>query len=307
MSDHHNEQQLHRAHAQHRALLHRDAARRLGAADRHDALGRLRLLPDAAAQGPGHSGPAGPGAVSLARRQRREDRAAGHAPDRREDCRERQGREDRIEHPHRHHGGLHHAGRGHARHRQGVRRHQAEARLDHRPAGRRRPDRLRQGLRRHGGADADRGQPARSPTPRSRARAQALRKEIEATRAAAGPAASPRVTLVQGLPALVPAELVRRPLRLFAEAATADGVLRDAQSDHRPGIRRRRRARRTKTMRRSRRTSQRFTRERLRASEFHPDAWPVAVIRDPAETRRRAWPRSPATNTATASSTTTPI
>jgi Cu/Ag efflux pump CusA len=30
-----------------------------------------------------------------------------------------------------------------------------------------------------------------------------------------------------------------------------------------------------------------FKRDRLRASEFHPDAWPLAIIRDPAETGQR--------------------
>ena len=118
-------------------------------------------------------------------------------------------------------------------------------------------------------------------------RAEALRNAIEDTRAAA-PASSgrARITLAQGLPAAVPAELVRRPLRLFADAATADGLLEDARIIIGPGfigvdaapigddaalvpyV-------------------QRFTRERLRASEFHPDAWPVAIIRNPAETRAR--------------------
>src|SRR6185295_8667084 len=30
-----------------------------------------------------------------------------------------------------------------------------------------------------------------------------------------------------------------------------------------------------------------FVEERLRVSEFHPDAWPVTVIRDPAEARSK--------------------
>ena len=30
-----------------------------------------------------------------------------------------------------------------------------------------------------------------------------------------------------------------------------------------------------------------FVRERLRASEFHPDAWPVIVVRDPGDVRAR--------------------
>ena len=56
---------------------------------------------------------AGARALPVAGRQRREDRAARHPAHRGEDRRERQGREDRVEHPHRHHRGLHHARRGH--------------------------------------------------------------------------------------------------------------------------------------------------------------------------------------------------
>jgi len=51
-------------------------------------------------------------------------------------------------------------------------------------------------------------------------RARAVQRAIEETRAAAEPSAgSTRITLVQGLPAAVPLELVRRPVRLFADAA----------------------------------------------------------------------------------------
>ena len=38
------------------------------------------------------------------------------------------------------------------------------------------------------------------------------------------------MTLVQSLPAAVPTEVVRRPVRLFAEAALADGLFQDARS-----------------------------------------------------------------------------
>jgi multidrug efflux pump subunit AcrB len=116
-------------------------------------------------------------------------------------------------------------------------------------------------------------------------RAQAARKEIDAARAAAGSSAR-RVTLVQGLPSSVPTELVRRPLRMFADVATAEGMLRnarviigqgfvgvDADSD--------------KDDRALEEYVQRFTRERVRGSEFHPDAWPVAIIRDPADAKAR--------------------
>jgi multidrug efflux pump subunit AcrB len=117
------------------------------------------------------------------------------------------------------------------------------------------------------------------------ARANALRKEIEATRATASGAAS-RVTLVQGIPASVPAELVRRTLRLFADAATAERVLSDARVIVGPGflgidaVSDKDDAALTRFV-------EQFIRERLRASEFHPDAWPVAIVRDPASTQER--------------------
>src|SRR5262245_15164940 len=118
--------------------------------------------------------------------------------------------------------------------------------------------------------------------------AAAVRKDIEAARsaAAASPGDTRRVTLVQALPPSVPIELVRRPLRFFAEAAIADGVLRDptvlvgrgfiavdAVSDKDDAA--------------IGNYAQQFTRERLRASEFHPDAWPVIIVRNPAETQAR--------------------
>jgi multidrug efflux pump subunit AcrB len=118
------------------------------------------------------------------------------------------------------------------------------------------------------------------------ARAEALRKEIESVRATAAPAARPRITLVQGLPGSVPAELVRRPLRLFSETATADGLVHDARVIIGPGFVAIDAASDT-TDAALEAYVQRFTQERLRASEFHPDAWPVAVIRDPADTHAR--------------------
>jgi multidrug efflux pump subunit AcrB len=119
------------------------------------------------------------------------------------------------------------------------------------------------------------------------ARAQVVRREIEATRASSAPAdRAPRITLVQGVPAAVPVELVRRPLRLFVEAATADSILRDAKVMVGPGF--------LAVDAVSDKSDaalgayvQQFMRERLRASELHPDAWPVTVIRDPADTHAR--------------------
>ncbi len=113
------------------------------------------------------------------------------------------------------------------------------------------------------------------------ARAQALRKEIDTTRAAAAPTpGTPRVTLVQGIPAAVPADLVRRPLRLIAELGTAAGVFHDARVFFGPGYLGVDAAS-DKDDATLREFVWRFTRERLRASEFHPDAWTVAIIRDP--------------------------
>jgi multidrug efflux pump subunit AcrB len=114
------------------------------------------------------------------------------------------------------------------------------------------------------------------------ARAGAVRQAIEKVRASAG-GARPRVTLVQNLPASVPADLIARPLRLFAENGAAEGIFEDPQiviGNGFIGV--------DAASDRSDRALQdfagRFTRERLRASEFHPDAWPVAVVRDPAAT-----------------------
>jgi multidrug efflux pump subunit AcrB len=114
------------------------------------------------------------------------------------------------------------------------------------------------------------------------ARAQAVRREIESVRAGAA-GNRPRVTLVQNLPAAVPTDLISRPLRLFAETGAAEGIFDDARlviGSGFIGVD----AVSEGNDRALREYVERFTRERLRASEFHPDAWPVAVVRDPAET-----------------------
>jgi multidrug efflux pump subunit AcrB len=118
------------------------------------------------------------------------------------------------------------------------------------------------------------------------ARAAAVRKEIETVRATATPGRGPRVTLVQNLPATVPADLVRRPLRMLADAGAADLVFTDARlviGDGFIAVD----AVSTADDAALAEYAHRFTRERLRASEFHPDAWPVVVVRDPADTLAR--------------------
>jgi multidrug efflux pump subunit AcrB len=117
-------------------------------------------------------------------------------------------------------------------------------------------------------------------------RAQPLQRAIEQTRAAAAPAAHARVTLVQGLPESVPEAIVRKPVQLLADAAMADGVLQDARILFGPGY--------IAIDAASGATDSalldytaRFVRERLRASEFHPDSWQGIVIRDPRDTRAK--------------------
>src|SRR4030095_12328446 len=116
-------------------------------------------------------------------------------------------------------------------------------------------------------------------------RARSVQRAIEEARASANRSAgATRITLGQGLPAAVPLELVRRPVRLFADAAMADGVLSDARVLAGPGY--------VAVDGVSdaddatlRGYVDRFVHERLRVSEFHPDSWPVVVVRNPADTR----------------------
>jgi multidrug efflux pump subunit AcrB len=115
------------------------------------------------------------------------------------------------------------------------------------------------------------------------ARAQALRRAIETARASADGGAE-RVTLVQSVPAAVPTNLIGRPLRMFVEAAESHGVIHDAKVIYGPGF--------LGVDAVSDKTDAelgafviQFTRDRLRASEFHPDAWAVTVVRNPAETQ----------------------
>jgi multidrug efflux pump subunit AcrB len=114
-------------------------------------------------------------------------------------------------------------------------------------------------------------------------RAQALRAAMTDARAQATPGnTSPRVTIAHGLPTSIEPGAVRPPVDLFVEAATADGVLRDARVIEGSGF-----------VAIDAATDaddaaleayvQRFLRDRLRASEMHPDAWTAIVVRDPAD------------------------
>src|SRR5262249_51467439 len=112
-----------------------------------------------------------------------------------------------------------------------------------------------------------------------------VRQSIERVRAEF-PADANRVSIIHGLPESVPTEVVLRPIRLLIDAATADGVIRDARvlvgggfvgvdvaSDKADDA--------------VLDYANRFTQERLRTSEFHPDSWPAVVIRNPADTAAR--------------------
>ena len=112
-------------------------------------------------------------------------------------------------------------------------------------------------------------------------RAQQLRAAIERLRAGAP---GPRATLVYNFPPSISAASVTRPTILYRDQAVRDGVFRDARLLIGPefvGV--------------DGATSlnddalvahvSHFLEDRLRVSEFHPDAWGVTVIRDPAGTR----------------------
>src|SRR5262249_4167547 len=66
----------------------------------------------------------------------------------------------------------------------------------------------------------------RAPETEITLRAQSVQRAIEQVRATAGRSSAPRLTLVQGLPESVPTDLVLRPVRLFTDAASAEGLLR---------------------------------------------------------------------------------
>ena len=117
-------------------------------------------------------------------------------------------------------------------------------------------------------------------------RAAALERAIDEVRAGARAGSQGRVSIVHGLPPSVPLAAADRAVRLFGEAAAAERTLRDvrplsgsgfvgldAASDLDDSA--------------LQAYVDRYVGERLRASEFHPDAWPAVVIRDARESRAR--------------------
>ena len=120
-------------------------------------------------------------------------------------------------------------------------------------------------------------------------KADAIADAIRHTREAADGGAG-RATLVYVYPASVPAATIKPAVDLFIEDAIRYSVFRDArpiagagfigvdgitaQSDSAILA-----------------FTEGFVRRTLRASEFHPDAWPAVVVRDPGETRARLMER----------------
>src|SRR5262249_40370048 len=108
-------------------------------------------------------------------------------------------------------------------------------------------------------------------------RAKALQNAIEQVRKTRS---GQRITIAHGLPQSLGPDGAKPAVDLFIDAATADGLLRDARVIQGPGF--------VAVDAASNATdaeieafTQRFLRERLRAAEIHPDAWTAIVIRDP--------------------------
>ena len=120
-------------------------------------------------------------------------------------------------------------------------------------------------------------------------KAEAIEAAIRRAREAADGGAG-RATLVYASTASVPAAAIRPAVDLFLEDATRYNVFRDARAIAGPGF-----------VGVDGITSlsdsailaftEAFVRRTLRASEFHPDAWPAVVIRDPGDTRARLMER----------------
>ena len=113
-------------------------------------------------------------------------------------------------------------------------------------------------------------------------RARALQRAIEETRKDRTGITAERVTLALGLPGTVSPNATRQTLEIFVEAATRDRVLQDVRRLEGSGF-----------VGLDAETSmddaaiaqyiQAFVRDRLRASEIHPDAWPPVLVRNPAD------------------------
>lgn len=109
-------------------------------------------------------------------------------------------------------------------------------------------------------------------------RAKQVEQGIRALRGAELPG---RATLVQVYPPGAPEQSIRRKVDLFARLLVEQGLGGDVRTSLEPGL-----AlldvRTDKTDAQLLEAVDRFVGDRLRESEFHPDAWPVTIVRDPA-------------------------
>lgn len=112
-------------------------------------------------------------------------------------------------------------------------------------------------------------------------RAQSIRRAIERARAGAGAAGGERATLVVAVPFSTPPQAVARLRDLFAADLERRGLARDVRAIEGPGFTG---VDAVVTVDDARLLAEvdRFARERMRASELHPDLWAPIVVRDPA-------------------------
>src|SRR5690242_3924454 len=114
-------------------------------------------------------------------------------------------------------------------------------------------------------------------------RADQVRAAIERARAGTTGA---RATVIYNFPPSISIASVSRPARLYLAQAVQDGVFRDArlvEGADSVGVDGATDFDDAKILAHL----QNFVLQRLRLSEFHPDAWPATIIRDPTETRAK--------------------
>jgi len=117
-------------------------------------------------------------------------------------------------------------------------------------------------------------------------RADALRTAITKARQGLSDGDGRRVTLAMGLPSAANPVAASQGLDVFTRTAIADGVFDHVQPIAAPGFV----ALDVQTSRDDASLQayvQTFIRQRLHASEFHPDAWAPILVRDPSETMTR--------------------
>ena len=154
-----------------------------------------------------------------------------------------------------------------------------------RPAARRRPDRVHQGLRRHRGADADGGEPEGERRRSEPARA-ALRRAIERARPARPtPIAARRWS--RRFPASIAPQAPARQRDLIARLLAAQGYGRDLRPIDGPRLRRDRSSSPASDDEATLAFLRAAIAERLASAEFHPDVWPPVLVRDPASAEAR--------------------